>query len=301
MEIKENKRLKEIKLSIHINHIDKAEDKLIYSKLIKMLSCLVAALGKEQHVTFLRVVQLSVGECFLRASNKEIVATTKTFFSNKKAAEKMGVTNATFYNRYKDLLNRNFVNDTFLESLNPIFETPEEQFVINFLNNFIDNFTYTVGNNNTELRSNERTLEIEFWLIYDKLMSILHNSTFCDKFIFNICNLFEIDYSSVAHLKNNIHIINRSYPTFRYSNRYFMQEIVYLYTQKGLNKSTIGAKLLGKDYSFLYRGTNKKYSDLIGSEDVEWQYTPTIDWNHIKKGDVMKFIDLFHTWLNYDV
>lgn len=301
MNLKENERLKEIKLSMYINHIDKAKDKLLYSRLMKLLSCLVATLGRDAHDTFSKIVEYSIGENFLKASPKELVATCRTFFSNKKAAEKIGITNSSFYNRYRDLLDRDFITEEFVESLHPMFETQEEQFVIDFLLSFIENFKYDVGHYDAELKDKERTLEIEFWLIYDKVMGILQNSIVFDKFIFNICNIFEIDYGSIAHLKNSIHLIDRSYPNFRYNNRYFMQELVYLYTKKGLNKSAISSRVLGKDFSFLYRGTNKKYNDLIDSDNVEWQYVPTLDWEHIQRGDVMKFIELFHSWVMYNV
>ena len=79
-----------------------------------------------------------------------------------------------------------------------------------------------------------------------------------------------------------------------------MQEIVTLYTHKGLSKGAIGSKVLGKGSAFLYNNTNKKYSE-ISKEDMSWQYVPTLDWSVINKGMVLKFIDIFHTFIKYDV
>lgn len=301
MDLKENARLKELKLSFHINYIDKSKDKLNYSRLIKILSCLAGAFGREEHSTFAKLTMQTVGENLLKATDKEIVATTKAFFSNREAARLLGVVENTFYNRYGDLLSRDFITKEYLEGLKPLFPSEKETMVIGILNKFIDDFKFEIGNNDMDIRDNERTLEIEFWLIYDKLMSILHNSIVCDKFIFNICNVFNIDYSDIAQLKNNVHVITRQYPYFRYSNRYFMQELVYLYTKKGLSKCQIATKVLGKKSNFLYVGTNKSYNNLIDNTNVDWQYVPTIDWEKLNKGSIIKFINLFHTFIEHDI
>ena len=297
----ENRRLKELKLSFYINYIDKAQDKLIYSKIMKVLSCLVGAIGKEEHTTFTKLTMASVGGNLLNATDKEIVATTKAFFSNLKASKLLGITYRTFYNRYGDLLNRDFITPEFLDSLEPMFKNKKDFIIIDLMLKFIESFKFELGCEDTDLRYNERTLEIEFWLIYDKLISILQNSIICDKFMFNICNLFEIDYNDISQLKNNVHIISRQFPHFRYSNRYFIQELVYLYNEKGLSKCQIASKVLGKNNNYFYIGTNKEYTKLIDSPNVEWQYTPTLDWSIIKKGSIIKFLDLFHTFIRYDI
>ena len=297
----ENKRLKELKLAFYVSHIDKSKDKNTYSKIMKLLSSLAGAFGKEEHSVFTRLTMLSVGDLLLNATSKEIVATTKQYFSNRHASKLLGVTNATFYNRYSDLINRDFITAEFLEGLKPMFGEDYEQDLIETIIKFIEDFKFDVGNDDIDIRDDERTLEIEFWLIYDKIMNILHNNIVCDKFLFNICNLFDIDYNDISQLKNNIHLISRQYPNFRYSNRYFMQEIVYLYHKKGLSKCQIASKVLGKNSNFLYIGSNKQYNNLINSDNIDWQYAPTIDWNNINKTSVMKFIDLFHTFIKYDI
>lgn len=296
-----NRRLKELKLSFYINYIDKAQDKLLYSKIMKLLSCLAGAIGKDEHTTFTKLTMASVGGNLLNATDKEIVATTKAFFSNRKAAILLGITERTFYNRYNDLLNRDFITDEYLESLKPMFDNEKDHIIIDLIVKFIEQFKFEIGDDDNSIKNNERTLEIEFWLIYDKVMSIIQNNIICDKFMFNICNLFSINYNDIAQLKNNAHIINRQYPHFRYNNRYFMQEIVYLYTQKGLTKCQIASKVLGKKHNYLYIGTNKEFTKLIDNDDVSWQYTPTLDWSIMKKENVIKFINLFHTFIKYGI
>ena len=34
---------------------------------------------------------------------------------------------------------------------------------------------------------------------------------------------------------------------------------------------------------------------------MDWQYTPTLDWSNINKGSVMKFIDIIHTFIKYEL
>lgn len=298
--MKENRRLKELKLAFYINYVDKAEDKITYNRIMKLLSALVGSIGKEEHEIFTKLTMESIGENLLNASAKEVVATSKAYFSNQKAAKLLGISNQTFYNRYRHLLSRDFIDDEFLESLKPMFESEKAYTIIDLIIKFIESFKFDIGDSEIDIKDNDRTLEIEFWLIYDKIMSILQNSIICDKFLFNVCNLFEIDYNDITPLKNNIHIITRQYPHFRYNNRYFMQEIVYLYSKKGLSKCQISSKVLGKDSNFLYIGTNQAYNKLIDSDDAEWQYVPTLDWKTLDKFNVIKFIDLFHTFIKYD-
>ena len=272
--MEENRRLKEIKLSLYINYIDRTKNKIEYSNMIKILSCLSAALGQAHNKEFMKLVQLTIGKCLLRANDKEIIATCKRYFSNKRSSKLLGMSHTQFNNKYGDLLNRSFNNEEYLKSLQPMFNSEEGHTMIDVLVKFIEKFKYELGDDDNDLYDNNRTLELEFLLIYNKLIEVLSNVGLCDKFIFNVCNICDIDFSSISQLKNNIHIINRSYPNFRYNNRYLMQEIVTLYTHKGLSKGTIGSKVLGKTSSYLYNGTNKKY-DIISKDDIAWQYTPT--------------------------
>ena len=295
----ENRRLKELKLSLYVNNIDRTCNKIDYSNMIKILSSLAAALGQEENKELMKLIQLTIGKCLLRATDNELIATCKRYFSHKKFAKLLGTSHTVLNNKYGDLLNRSFDNEEYLNSLKPMFNSEHGSLMVDFLIKFIENFKYKVGNDDNEIYDNNRTLELEFLLIYNKLLEVLNNIGICDKFIFNLCNLCDIDFNSISQLKNNIHIINRSYPNFRYNNRYLMQEIVTLYTYKGVPKGTIGSKVLGKTSSYLYNGTNKKYS-VIPKKDMDWQYTPTIDWSNINKGAVMKFIDIIHTFIKYE-
>jgi hypothetical protein len=290
-----NKRLKEIKLAIYLNYIDKIKDRKEYSKLMRLLTCIASTLGEEYLNSFSKIIALSINDGFIEASNKELVLTCKKFLSKNRAAHLLGLSRSTFYYKYNDLLDRDYE----IKDMQPKLDTDTDIMLIDFMTNFIERFKFKLGNEEHDLKEDYRTLEIEFWLIYDKLINIFRNVGLCDTFIFNLCNAYDIDYTTIAQLKNNIHIITRMYPSFMYNNRYFMQEVVTLYTHKGLTKGAIGSSVLGKDASYLYNGNNRKYTTI--PEDDMWQYTRTIEWKGLDKEAVLKFIDVFHSFIRYDV
>lgn len=79
----ENRRLKEIKLSLYINYIDKAKNRETYSNLMKILTCVAATLGKEYLESFTNLVRQSIGDGLLEASNKEIVLTCENYLNKE--------------------------------------------------------------------------------------------------------------------------------------------------------------------------------------------------------------------------
>lgn len=302
MKAKENRRLKEIKLSIHINHIDKTKDKILYNRLMKVLSCISLSISGESNKKLAELMQMSVCNGFARATHKELYAAISTFFKTYKAVEKLGLSGTSFYRQFGDVMNMNYINDEYLESLKPLLNDDTSYTMIDVLNKFIDNFKMFIPLvHNTGIEMKERTLEIDFMLIYDKLIDIFNNVGYVDKLIFNICNAFSIDYSTIAHLKNNIHMINRSYPRLKYNNRYLIQEIVTLFLKRGYSKSAIGSKILNKGSSYLFVKGRESIAEPIKPEDMSWQYTPALDWSNLDKSSVLKFIDVFQMFSEYDV
>ena len=302
MEAEENRRLKEIKLSIHINHIDKVKDKLLYNRLLKVLSCVSLSISGESNKKLAELMQMSVCNGFARATHKELYATIKTYFKVYEAIDKMGLSGTSFYRQFGDVMNMNYINDEYLESLKPLLDDDTSYTMINVLNKFIDNFKIPKPlAYSAEIEQKERTLELDFMIIYDKLIDIFNNVGYIDKLIFNICNAFGIDYSTIAHLKNNIHMINRSYPRLKYNNRYLLQELVTLYSKRGYKKGSIGSKVLNKESSYLFAKGRQAIAEPIKPEDMSWQYVPTIEWSNLDKSSVLKFIDVFRMFSEYDV
>lgn len=301
MEAKDNRRLKEIKLSIYLNHIDKVKDKEYYNRLLKVLSCVSLSISGESNKKLAELLQTSVCDGFARATHKELYATINTFFKTYKVIDKLGTNGTSFYRTFGDVMNMNYINDDYLKSLKPILDDEVSYTMVDVLNNFIENFKLPKILVHNNLETKERTLELDFMFIYDKLIEIFSNIGYVDKLIFNICNAFDIDYSTIAHLKNNIHMINRSYPKFKNNSRYLTQEIVTLYTYRGYKKGTIGSKILGKGSSYLFAKVRNSIAEPIKVEDMSWQYVPTIDWSNLDKESVYRFIDVFQMFNEYDV
>lgn len=301
MEAKENRRLNEIRLSIYINHIDKAKDKIVYNRLLKVISCVALSISGESNKRLAELTQMSVCGGFARATHKELYATLKTFFKAQESIRKLGTNGTTFYRKFGDVMNINYITNDYLESLKPIFDDETSFEMIDIVNKFIKNFKVPsiLSHNNLEMR--ERTLEIDFMLIYDRLIDIFNNVGYVDKLIFNICNAFHIDYSTIAHLKNHMHLINRSYPNFSYHNRYLVQEIVTLFLKRGYKRGTIGSKILGKGTGYLFGKSRKNIAEPIKEVDLSWQYVPTLDWTNLDKTSVLKFLDVFQMFSEYDV
>lgn len=301
MEAKDNRRLNEIRLSIYINHIDKVKDKILYNKLLRVLSCVSLSISGESNKRLAELLQISVCDGFARATHKELYATISTFFKVYKGINKLGISGTQYYRTFGDVMNMNYINDEYLESLKPILNDEISFTMIDVLNKFIENFKIPKLLIPSVLDMKERTLELDFMFVYDKLIDIFNNVGYVDKLIFNICNAFSIDYSTIAHLKNNIHMISRSYPRFKGNNRYLTQEIVTLYMNRGYKKGTIGSQILCKGSNYLFDKNRKTIAEPIKKEDMEWQYAPTIDWSNLDKSSVMKFIEIFHIFSDYDV
>ena len=92
-----------------------------------------------------------------------------------------------------------------------------------------------------------------------------------------------------------------SYPKFSYNNRYLVQEIVTLYTKRGYKKGTIGSKILDKGSGYLFAKNRENIAEPINDEDLSWQYVTTIDWSNLDKTSVIRFIDVFRKFSDYDV
>lgn len=301
MEAKENRRLKEIKLSVYLNHIDKAKDKIVYNKLLKVLGCVALSISGESNKRLAELLQISVCDGFARATHKELYAALSTFFGKYESIAKLGTNGTTFYRKFGDVMNINYINNDYLENLMPLLNDQIAFEMIDTLSKFIKEFKVPSILKSNNLESKERTLEIDFMFIYDKLLDIFNNVGYVDKLIFNICNAFSIDYSTISHLKNHMHLINRSYPKFKYNNRYLTQEIVTLYSHRGYKKGTIGSKVLGRESSYLFAKSRQPISNPINNEDLSWQYVPTLDWSNLDKTSVIRFIDVFHLFSDYNV
>lgn len=296
-----NKRLQEIRLAILINRMDKRLDNVNYKRAIDMLSVLAYTFGEEYLRAFEDLVAMSINNNILGANDEEIIA---SFMEADIAPTQMSMDLGINYQRFVDRFHKYTTNPNLLEEIAQKYPTTvfDEKYCVlwNTLYKFLTNVVYPVGNKDHKLKDHPRTLEIEFYLIYGKLADIFTNEAFVSKFIFGICNTFNIDFNTINKLKSNLIYINRSLPHFTYNNRYFKQEIVTLYLTKGVKKGTIGSKIFNKGSNYLYQKDTKVFGNIIKDEDMAWQYITTIDWSHINAKEVIRFIDLFHDFMRLE-
>jgi len=296
-----NKRLQEIRLALLINRMDKRLDDNNFRKIIDVLSSLAYTFGEEYLQAFELFVSKSIHNNILGVNDKEIIASfVEADVAPTQMSKDLGMNYQRFIDRFhKHLRNNNIVEEVAEEFNKTIFD--EKYYVLwNTIFRFLNNIYYPLGNKEHKLREHKRTLEIEFYLVYSKLADILTNEALVSKFIFTICNNFNIDFNSINILKSNLIYINRTLPHFTYNNRYFKQEITTLYVTKGVKKGTIGSKIFNKGSNYLYQKDTKVFGNVIKEEDMAWQYIPTLDWNRLDEKEVLKFIDLFHDFIKLE-
>ena len=296
-----NKRLQEIKLAMLINRMDKRLNDTDFKKAIDMLSVLAYTFGDEYLKAFEEFVSKSINNNILGANDEEIIASFREAgVAPTQMCKDLGINYQRFVARFhKHIRNENLLEEVSEKYNKTIFD---EKFYIlwNTIYRFLVNIVFPVGNKEHKLREHKRTLEIEFFLIYSKLVDVLSNEALIGKFIFGLCNTFNIDFNSINTLKSNLIYITRTLPHFTYNNRYLKQEIVTLYLTKGVKKGTIGSKIFNKDSNYLYQRDTKVFGNVIKEEDMAWQYITTIDWVHIDAKEVLRFIDLFHDFIRLE-
>lgn len=296
-----NKRLQEIRLAIVINRIDKKLDDSNFKKVIDLLSVLAYTFGEEYLQAFEQFVSKSINNNILGVNDEEIIA---SFVEAKVAPTQMSKDLCMNYQRFVDRFHKYIRNDNLIEEVSEKYNTTifDEKYCVlwNTIYRFLVNIKFPVGNKEHKLREHKRTLELEFYLIYSKLADILTNETLVSKFIFSICNTFNIDFNTINLLKSNLIYITRTLPHFTYNNRYLKQEITTLYITKGVKKGTIGSKIFNKGSNYLYQRDTKVFGNIIKEEDMNWQYITTMNWEHINATEVIRFIDLFHDFIRLE-
>ena len=200
---------------------------------------------------------------------------------------------------YGDLKNRDFINDKFIESLKPILDDRGKNICM-LINNFIENFNYLTGDDYFEHYDHERTLELEFLIIYNKIVEILQNPNAVEHFLYKICTTLEIDWSTISSLLRNISFISRNNTNQIMGAQQLRLEIFNMFYLKGFNKNEIGSNIFNKNGSIYYTKGYKKTTKDITKDEWEFNltYTATLEWDHLSKDDVLKFIGLFKGFVN---
>ena len=299
---KENDRLLEIVAAAYLNNISNFINKRKFKDTIVILTSLVEVVDSSYREMFFKLLDESSNEKLLGASKKELYAALKVFYKKKSIiSKKLNLSYNTFKYRYADLIDRDFITDDFINSLEPVFiKSEKERELCKLIVNFLDNFHYLVGENYFEYYDHPRTLEIEFYIIYQTLVEVIRNNAKVEQVIYNICNQLGIEWSHISYLLRNLINIERSNQP--YGEKQFKSEIFNLYYLKGFNKAEIGKYVLKSNTNYYAPGYNNMTKDITNDEfNFGITYTPTIEWNVLDKSVITRFISLFDNFVNADL
>ena len=297
MSLKTNNRIVEIRTAYALNRVYNYVNRKKFKEHVILLECLAESIDEDNKDRFLKLMELSTQEKIVGASKKEILATFQAFYEKPTIiAERMGISRSYFYNLYKDLLSRDFINDNFIKSLKPSL-SEDYLPMCELINSFLDNFKYLTGEPYYNHYDSPRVMELEFWLIYDKLYTIFQGSSNMEKFLYKVCTTLDIDWASISYLLRNVHLIQRLSVDKVLGIKQFKEELFNLGYLKGYKKYEIGNTLFGLNGKIYY---NKSYDSVtkdITKDDWEFQltFTPTLDWQNIKHEDVLKLIEVFRS------
>jgi len=300
MNLKDNARIIEVRTAYALNRIYNYVNKKNFKEHLILLECLVESVNEENKDTFLELVKDSVEEKILGASKKEIYATMKAFGEKPGGIiKRLGISRAKYDSIYADLKNRDFINQKFIDSLEPKLDEKGKEICM-LINNFIENFTYLTGDDYFEHYDHERTLELEFLMIYNKIVEILQNPNAVEKFLYKICSTLEIDWSTISSLLRSINFISRNNTNQIMGRQQLRLEVFNLFYLKGFNKNEIGKNIFNaKNGMFYTKGYEKSTKNITNDEwEFNLTYSATLDWEHLNKEEVLKFISLFKGFVN---
>lgn len=295
-----NDRFTEVITSYTINRICSYINRKKYKEHISILKNFVKSLDDSYEEKFVDLFQRSYNEQIVHATKKEIYAAMKTRYNTpKEMSEKLGISRYSFNNIYKDLINRNFITSEWLDSLEPT-SGKETISMCRAVNNFIDNFQYLAGEPYYEHYELFRCIELEFYIIYQKLVDIFGSTQVVEKFLYNVCMDLDIDWGTISYLLRNMYIIARNDDIQINGNKQLKQEIFNLCYLKGFKKGDVAEAIFNKPRNAFY---SSGYSYLTKDfTNDEWEFSmtlsPTLDWTHIDKNIVLDFIAIFRDFSN---
>lgn len=300
-ELKDNKRIIEIRAAYALNRIYNYINRKNFKEHMIVLEALVESVAEENREPFINIVKNSVAENILGASKKEVYATMKVFSNDKTTgiADRLGISRSSLYRVYGDLTKRNFITKEFIETLKPSLDEKGTD-ICNIINTFIENFNYLTGDDYYQHYDHFRSIELEFLIIYNKIVEILGNPRVVDTFLFKVCSKLDIEWSTISTLVRNINFISREHTNQIMGKQQTRQEIFNLFYLKGFTKGEIGKNIFGKDSKTFYaKGYESTTRDITKNEwEFSLTYTPTLDWVHLDKETTLKFISLFKGFVN---
>ena len=300
-ELKNNDRLVEVRTACALNRIYNYKNRNKFKNHIYILQCVAESIDEENRDRFVKLLEDSCEEKVLGASKKEMYAAMK-IFSNDNAsliAKRLGLSYATMQRQYADLRCRDFINDNFTKELKAVSDEKTLE-MCRLLNSFIDSMDYLTGDSDYLYSDSDRSLELEFWVIYERLYHVFENPYYLEKFMTKLCLLLNIDWGTISLLMKSIPVITRTSTNQISGKQHFRQEVFNLFYLKGFKKYNIGKNIFGQKGALFYtKGYDKTTKDITENEwEFAMTYAATLDWSVLDKESVKKLIELFREFVD---
>ena len=293
-------RFTEIITSYTLNRVCNYVNRKKYKEHIEIIKNFVKSIDESYEKNLIEIFENSYNEQIVGATKKEIFAAMRYRYEKpKEMCKKLGLSRYQFNNTYKDLINRNFENDDWLSSLK-VFSNEKTIEMCKILNKFIDEFQYLAGEPYYRHYEIYRCIELEFYIIHNTLVKILGSSQVVEKFLYNLCLALDLDWGTISYLIRNLYLISRNDDIQVNGSKQLKQEIFNLMYLKGFTKGDVGEVIFEKPRNTYYSSGYSYMTEDITND--EWAFsltfTPTIDWRHIDKDIVLRFIDIFRSFTN---
>ena len=293
-----NDRLLELKVALYLNKTSSSINQKVKHETIQMIGCILNAVNPDYIPLYNDLIRSCINENILGATKKEIFAMLKHYYKKREAmAEVLGYKNPrSFYNAYKEYYSS--ITDSYLKTLTPVFikdNTTKELCMI--ISSFMDEFSYMTGEPYYPYYEHPRSVELEIWLIYSHLLNLFQNTGKVDKFIYEFCTNFDIDFGTISSIHRGMLAITRK-SDFKNSVQ-FRQEIFNLFYMKGFNISEIQSKVLKTNINFYNQNYAQSVKNIL-NDSFEFQitYVPTLEWKNLDKDAALKYIEIFYDVIN---
>ena len=300
-ELKNNNRLVEVRTACILNRIYNYKNRNKFTNHMYILQCLTESIDEENRDRFLKLLEDSCQEKVLGASKKEIYAAMRVFSDDNSSliAKRLGLSYSTMQRQYADLRCRDFINEKFIKELKEVSDEKTLE-ICRLINAFVDSLDYLTGDADYIHSDHNRSLEIEFWVLYDRLNHIFENPYYLERFMSKVCLLLEIDWGTISLLMKSIPNITRTSANQISGKQQFRQEVFNLFYLKVFKKYNIGQNIFGQKGSVFYtKGYDKSTKDIT---DNEWEFTmtyaATLDWSVLDKESVKKLINIFREFVD---
>lgn len=302
--MKESRRLSELRLSILLNRLKKVSDYRDIKKNLKILNAIIDVYIVNGNEMLLDMYQDSIGNILMGATNKELKATLLKYYKNHaERYNRLGISRQMYTRRFSQI-DDSSLNEEFIDNLVPRYAKDDDYYAICVLiSSFIDIFRLPKIKKEYELKQNNRSVELVFWLIYTKLYEYFKKIDKVYDFVKIICAYSGIDYDVISELLYKISVITRSNIGGTKERNHFIYEMCNLGYDNDITRGWIAYNIFGIDNQVVFHPYYTSFMKDIRNNENEFLlvYRETLEWKKINKEEVMKFNDLFVDFSNLDL